>query len=85
MKAFILESEEEVIAVIKLIDKDEFYRNVRLAIAEHYTCEHDYVSIVMSHEQYAKEIYSQSFEAESTEDGEECIRTYTLTETCIYH
>ncbi len=84
MKAFILESEEETIAVIKLTDKDEFYRNVRLAIAEHYICEHNEVSIVMSEEQYKKEIYSQKLEIESVEQGDDCIRDYTLTETCVY-
>ena len=84
MKAFILKSEEETIAVIKLTDKDEFYRNVRLAISEHYICEHDEVSIVMNEEEYRKEIYSQTLEIESVEEGEDCIRVYTLTETCVY-
>jgi hypothetical protein len=84
MKAFILKSEEETIAVIKLTDKDQFYRNVRLAIAEHYICEHDEVSIVMNEEEYSKEIYSQTLEIESVEQGEDCIRDYTITETCVY-
>ena len=84
MKAFILESEEETIAVIKLTDKDEFYRNVRLAIAEHYVCDHNEVSIVMNEEQYNKEIYSQKLEIESVEQDEDNIRDYTLTETCVY-
>lgn len=84
MKAFILESEEETIAVIKLTDKDEFYRNVRLAISEHYICDHNEVSIVMSEEQYKKEIYSQKLEIESVFQGDDCIRDYTLTETCVY-
>ena len=76
MKAFILESEEETIAVIKLTDKDEFYGNVRLAIAEHYVCEHDEVSIIMSDE--------VSIVMSSVEQGDDCIRNYTLTETCVY-
>tara|TARA_R110000796_G_scaffold243260_1_gene365739 strand:- start:410 stop:664 length:255 start_codon:yes stop_codon:yes gene_type:complete len=84
MKAFILESEEEIIAVIKLTDKDEFYKNVRLAIAEHYICEHDEVSIVMNEEVYSKEIYSQTLEIESVEQGEVLCTYYTLTEACVY-
>jgi|TARA_R110001592_G_scaffold343723_1_gene634535 hypothetical protein len=84
MKAFILESKKETIAVIKLTDKDEFYRTVRLAIAEHYICEHNEVSIVMNEEQYNQEIYLQTLEIESVEQGNDCIRNYTLTETCVY-
>jgi hypothetical protein len=86
MKAFILKSceEGETIAVINLTEKGEFYRNVRLAIANHYICEHDEVSIVMNEEEYSKEITSQTLEIESVEQGEDCIRDYTLTETCVY-
>ena len=84
MKAFILESETEAIAVIKFTDKDEFYRNVRLAISEHYVCEHNDVSIVMSEEQYKRGVCSEKLEIESIEDGEDCIREYTLTDTFIY-
>ena len=83
MKAFILESEEETIAVIKLTDKDEFYRTVRLAIAEHYICEHNEVSIVMNEEQYNKGL-KLNLEIESVEQGDDCIRNYTLSETCVY-
>lgn len=96
MKAFILESEEETIAVIKLTtDKYEFYRNVRLAIAEHYVCEHDDVGIVMSEEEYnkgivmseeeySKGICSRTMKIASVEQSQHCIRNYTLTETCVY-
>ena len=84
MKAFILKSEEETIAVIKLTDKDKFYRNVRLAIAEHYICEHDEVSIVMNEEVYKNGVKSQALEIESGELGGGSIRNYTLTETCVY-
>lgn len=85
MKAFILESEEETIAVIKLTtDKYEFYRNVRLAIAEHYVCEHDDVGIVMSEEEYNKGICSRTMKIASVEQSQHCIRNYTLTETCVY-
>lgn len=78
MKAFFLESEVAIIAVINLTDKDDFYRNVRLAIAEHYLCEYDEIRILMSDEQYSKEICSQTLEIESVELGYGWIKYFTL-------
>jgi len=85
MEGFILKSEEETIAVISMKDKDEFFVAVRTAVAEHYSCEVDFVSINMSEEEYSKELYSRDLEVETVdEDGETEIREFNLEHVFIY-
>jgi hypothetical protein len=84
MKVFILKSEDETIAIITLTDKDTFYRNVRLAISEHFICNVMDVVINISTEDYNKELYSQDLDIDIIEDGETYCRVFSLEEVCIY-
>jgi hypothetical protein len=84
-KAWCLISEDETIAVIASTEKDAFYNNIRLAIAEHYCCDVLEVSILMDDESYQKEVFSQTFEVEFLdEDGDASVRTFEISETAIY-
>ena len=85
MKPFLLISEDETIAVIASTEKDAFYKNVRLAIAEHYCCDGLDVSILMDDTSYEKEVSSQTFEVEFIdEDAEKFVRQFEISETAIY-
>lgn len=85
MLGFLLEEETEVIAVIEYrTNKDDFYVAVRKAIAEHFISEEIDTSLLLSDEEYKLDVRSITFEAETIENEESCIRVFTLTETCIY-
>lgn len=84
MRAYILASQDETIAVIKLVQKDKFYKTVRLAIAEHYICEEDDVSINGGDEHCEKDVCYQEFEADYIVDECSCTEIFTITETCVY-
>ena len=80
MRGFLLSSETEHIAVIKLVEKELFYKNLITAIADHYLCEEKDVSFQLK----TGEIYSQSLDITTIEEGEEYLRKCRLEEIAIY-
>jgi len=78
MKAYILKSDDETIAVVAEKELHKFYVSIRTAIADHYCCDkiddvsmNDIVGFI-------------SFTADLIENGEETIRDFYLQQTTIY-
>ena len=86
MVGFILKNEDEgTIAVIgggvtpTSEELDDFYVRVRTAIAEHFCCEVNDVSM-----NSIEKDWKWTFDADTIEDGEDCIRNFELIQTAIY-
>lgn len=77
MKAYILKSDTETIAVVRKTELHKFYVNIRTAIADHYICEVGEVSM-------NDIVEFVSFTADFDENGEESVRDFYLEETVIY-
>ena len=84
MKGYLLRNETEVVAVIGLTDKDNFYANMRTAIAEHYDGDAGDVGLEISNEEYKADGYPSEFDVDLAFGGDSEIRRMYLELVYIY-
>lgn len=77
MLGYILKSESELIAVVSSPKDTSIHKSIKLAISEHYCCDNvDDVTFLTK--------FDSEFDIQTVEDGEECVRTFTIQLVAIY-